>query len=111
MELRQLEYLVTVARERNFTRAAEKLLVNQPGESPQIRRLERELGQELLDRSARSVRLTEVGEVVLPYAQAALVAVDGIRLAVGELTGLLRGRASLGTADSQNVHLPRRLPR
>ena len=59
MELRQLEYFVTVAEERNFTRAAEKLHVSQPGVSAQIRRLERELGQELLDRSGRSVRTTE----------------------------------------------------
>jgi hypothetical protein len=43
--------------------------VSQPGVSAQIRRLERELGQELLDRSGRSVRLTEVGVAVLPYAR------------------------------------------
>jgi DNA-binding transcriptional LysR family regulator len=91
MELRQLAYFVTVAEEANFTRAAAKLHVAQPGVSAQIRRLERELGQQLLDRSARAVRLTEVGAAVLPYARAALQAVDGARLAVDELTGLLRG--------------------
>jgi DNA-binding transcriptional LysR family regulator len=106
MELRQLEYLVAVARERNFTRAAEKLLVSQPGISAQIRRLERELGQELLDRSGRSVRLTAVGEAVLPSAQAALDAAAGIRLAVSEVTGLLRGHAALGTVTSPDVDLP-----
>jgi DNA-binding transcriptional LysR family regulator len=105
MELRQLEYLVTVAEEQSFTRAAEKLLVSQPGISAQIRRLERELGQELLDRSGRSVRLTAVGEAVLPAARAALDAVDGIQLAVSELTGLLRGRASLGVVTSPNLDL------
>ncbi len=86
MELRQLEYLAAVARERNFTRAAEQLLVSQPGISAQIRRLERELGQQLLDRSGRAVRLTAAGEAVLPLASAALDAVDGIRAAVSELT-------------------------
>jgi DNA-binding transcriptional LysR family regulator len=106
MELRQLEYLVAVTDERNFTRAAEKLLVSQPGVSAQIRRLERELGQELLDRSGRSVRLTEVGEAVLPHARAALAAVEATRLAVSELTGLLRGRAAIGTVTSHNVDLP-----
>lgn len=105
MELRQLEYLVTVAEEQNFTRAAQKLLVSQPGISAQVRRLERELGQELLDRSGRSVRLTAVGEAVLPAARAALDAVDGIRLAVSDITGLLRGRASLGTVSSPNLDL------
>jgi DNA-binding transcriptional LysR family regulator len=105
MELRQLEYFVTVAEEANFTRAAAKLHVAQPGVSAQIRRLERELGQELLDRSGRSVRLTEVGAAVLPYARAALAAVDGARHAVDELTGLVRGHVAIGTVTSHTVDL------
>jgi DNA-binding transcriptional LysR family regulator len=105
MELHQLAYLVAVADEGSFTRAAEKLLVSQPGVSAQIRRLERELGEELLDRSDRTVRPTAVGAAVLPYARAALAAVGGARIAVSELAGLLRGRASLGTVTSPGVDL------
>src|SRR6266542_1284434 len=105
MELRQLQYFVTVAEEANFTRAAAKLHVAQPGVSAQIRRLERELGQELLDRSARVVRLTEAGAAVLPYARAALQAVDGARLVVDELTGLVRGHVAIGTVTSHTVDL------
>jgi DNA-binding transcriptional LysR family regulator len=97
MELRQLEYFVAVAEEANFTRAAAKVRVAQPGVSAQIRRLERELGQTLLDRSGRTVRLTAVGAAVLPYARAALAAVAGASLAVDELTGLMRGRVAVGT--------------
>ncbi|POX38711.1 LysR family transcriptional regulator [Streptomyces sp. Ru73] len=106
MELHQLQYFVAVAEEGNFTRAAEKLHVAQPGVSAQIRRLERELGQELLDRSGRAVRLTEVGAAVLPYARAALAAVAGARSAVDELTGLLRGHVAVGTVTSHGVDLP-----
>jgi DNA-binding transcriptional LysR family regulator len=106
MELHQLQYFVAVADEGNFTRAAAKLLVSQPGVSAQIRRLERELGEDLLDRSGRSVRLTEAGAAVLPYARTALAAADGARLVVGELTGLLRGHAAIGTVTSHNVDLP-----
>ncbi|MEV6673621.1 LysR substrate-binding domain-containing protein [Streptomyces sp. NPDC051162] len=106
MELRQLAYFVAVAEERNFTRAAEKAHVAQPGVSAQIRKLERELGQELLDRSGREVRLTEAGEAVLPYARAALAAVEGARLAVDELTGLVRGHVAVGTVTSHDVDLP-----
>ncbi|WP_052863163.1 LysR family transcriptional regulator [Streptomyces niger] len=106
MELHQLQYFVAVAEERNFTRAAERLHVAQPGVSAQIRRLERELGQELLDRSGRAVRLTEVGAAVLPYARAALAAVDGARAAVDELTGLLHGHVAVGTVTSHHVDLP-----
>jgi DNA-binding transcriptional LysR family regulator len=96
MELRQLEYFVTVVDEAGFTRAAEKLHVAQPGVSAQIRRLEREFGHELLDRSGRTVRPTEVGAAVLPYARAALAAVAAARLTVEEMTGLLRGRVTVG---------------
>ncbi|MGG7569636.1 LysR family transcriptional regulator [Streptomyces sirii] len=96
MELRQLQYFVAVTEEASFTRAAARLHLAQPGVSAQIRQLERELGQPLLDRSGRSVTVTEVGEAVLAYARAALAAVEGIRSTVDEFTGLLRGRVAIG---------------
>lgn len=96
MELRQLKYFVAVAEEMSFTKAAARVHVAQPGVSAQIRRLEAELGQELLDRSGRTVRLTEVGAAVLPYARAALDAVAGALVAVDELEGLVRGHVSVG---------------
>ncbi|MEV4257683.1 LysR substrate-binding domain-containing protein [Spirillospora sp. NPDC049652] len=100
MELRQLRYFVAVAEEASFTRAAERMHVAQPGISAQVKQLEREFGQDLFDRSGRAVRLTEAGEAVLPYARAALWAADGARLAVDELTGLIRGRVAVGTVTS-----------
>lgn len=96
MELRQLEYFVTVVEEASFTKAAVRLHVAQPGVSAQIRRLERELGHALLDRSGRTVRPTAVGEAVLTHARAALGAVADVRRAVDELAGLLRGRVAVG---------------
>ncbi|MDI2125562.1 LysR family transcriptional regulator [Yinghuangia seranimata] len=101
MELRQLEYLVAVVDEASFTRAAARLHVAQPGVSAQIRQLERELGQELLDRTGRTVRPTSVGEAVLPYARAALDNVAAVRHAVEQLTGLVRGRVAIGTIPSR----------
>jgi len=96
MELRQLEYFVAVAEEASFTRAASRVHVAQPGVSAQVRRLESELGQQLLDRSGRSVRLTGVGSAVLPFARAALDAVANARLAVDDLAGLVRGQVTVG---------------
>ncbi|MET9491384.1 LysR family transcriptional regulator [Nocardia sp. NPDC006630] len=96
MELRQLRYFVTVAEEANFTRAAARLHLTQPGLSSQIRQLERELGQPLLDRSTRTVRLTPIGAAVLPHARAALAATEQITHTVDEFTGLLRGRVRVG---------------
>jgi len=106
MELRQLEYFVAVAEEANFTRAAERIHVAQPAVSAQIQRLEREVGQSLLDRSRRAVRLTAAGEAALPYARAALAAVADIHVAVDELTQLVRGTVTIGTVTTHSVDIP-----
>lgn len=65
MELRHLRYFAAVARELNFRRAAESLLVAQPALSKQIKDLEHEVGVQLLDRDTTGVRLTEAGAVFL----------------------------------------------
>ena len=109
MELRQLEYFVAVAAEANFTRAAERVHVAQPAVSAQIQRLERELGQPLLDRSRRVVRLTAAGEAVLPYARAALGAVADMHIAVDEVTQMVRGAVTIGTVSSHSIDIPRLL--
>lgn len=96
MDLRQLEYFVAVAEERNFTRAAQRVHISQSGVSAQIRRLEKELGAELFDRSARSAELTAAGEAALEPARNALAAASAVGQAVGEITGLLHGSLSVG---------------
>ncbi|MEU0199330.1 MULTISPECIES: LysR substrate-binding domain-containing protein [unclassified Streptomyces] len=96
MELRQLEYFVAVAEERNFTRAAERVHISQSGVSAQIRQLERELGAELFDRSARTATLTAAGRAALDHARAALAAAGAVGQAVGEVTDLIRGRLAVG---------------
>ncbi|WP_078316353.1 LysR family transcriptional regulator [Mycobacterium sp. D16Q16] len=106
MEMHQLRYLLAVADAASFTRAAASLRVAQPGVSAQIRLLERELGQELFDRSGRQVRLTDAGKAVVPYARAALAAVDGIREVADEIGGLLRGHIAFGTVTSHGAGLP-----
>jgi DNA-binding transcriptional LysR family regulator len=106
MELRQLEYFVAVAEEANFTRAAERVHVAQPAVSAAIQRLERELGEQLLDRSHRTVLLTAAGEAALPHARAALAAVADIGVAIDELTELVRGTVTIGTVTSHSVDIP-----
>lgn len=72
MELRHLRYFIEVALEENVTRAAEKLHVSQPALSRQVKDLEEELGFSLLERSAKSVSLTEAGRVFLDEASEVL---------------------------------------
>src|SRR5215468_4832230 len=96
MELRQLEYFVAVAEEQNFTRAAQRVRISQSGVSAQIRQLERELGAELLDRSARSATLTAAGRAALDHARSALAAAAAVSQAVGEVADVIRGRLSIG---------------
>ncbi|MBT2468185.1 LysR family transcriptional regulator [Streptomyces sp. ISL-66] len=96
MELRQLEYFVAVAEEQNFTRAAERVHISQSGVSAQVRRLERELGAELFDRSGRAATLTVAGKAALEHARAVLAAASAVGQAVGEVTDLIRGRLTVG---------------
>ncbi|MFC9685546.1 LysR family transcriptional regulator [Streptomyces sp. NPDC056948] len=96
MELRQLEYFVAVAEEQNFTRAAERVHISQSGVSAQIRQLERELGAELFDRSARTATLTAAGRAALDHARATLAAAGAVGQAVDDVTDLIRGQLVVG---------------
>jgi LysR family transcriptional regulator, transcription activator of glutamate synthase operon len=96
MELRQLRYLSAVARHGSFTLAAQELHVAQPAVSQQVRRLERELGVELLSRTTRRVLVTEAGEIALARAGRILADADALRAEIDELHGLLRGTLALG---------------
>ncbi|MFI0977879.1 transcriptional regulator CynR [Streptomyces sp. NPDC021093] len=92
LELRHLRYLLAVAEHANFTRAAEALHISQPTLSQQVKQLERALKVQLLDRSGRSVRLTDAGEAYAAYARRALQ-----DLAAGERAVLDVGDLSRGT--------------
>ncbi|WP_042435143.1 LysR family transcriptional regulator [Streptacidiphilus anmyonensis] len=76
METRELRYFVAVAEELHFGRAAQRLGIAQPPLSRAIRQLERRLGAVLLDRTSRTVTLTQAGAVLLTEGRAALDAVD-----------------------------------
>ncbi len=79
MDLRQLRYFVAVARERNFTRAAEQLHIAQPPLSRQIQQMEQELGVQLLVRSSRPIRLTDAGRLFYEEAQQVLGRVEQMK--------------------------------
>lgn len=93
---RAIRYLVAVAELRSFTRAAETLFVSQPSLSQQIKQLEDALDVQLIDRSGRTVRLTDAGEIYVRYARRAIVELDAGKRAIHQLQDLSRGSLKLG---------------
>jgi DNA-binding transcriptional LysR family regulator len=109
VDLRQLEYFVAVARHRHFTRAAEALYVTQPALSQQIRRLEAELGLQLLARTPQGVELTPAGQDLLLRAEAILGDVAAARTAMDEHAGAERGSVRVAAAAGEALRLPAEL--
>lgn len=96
MELQQIRYVLAVAEERNFTRAAQKCFVVQSALSHQVKSLEQELGVELFARTSRRVELTDAGAAFLPAARAALDAADRAVTDAAAATGEIRGSLTIG---------------
>lgn len=98
--MRHLRYFVAVARERNFTRAAEKLRIAQPPLSRQIQQLEEELGAALIERDSRPAHLTEMGKLFFEQAVQVLEHVDEMQAMVRRLQQIRRDRFSIGFVAS-----------
>ncbi len=109
MELRQLEYFVAVARHRHFGRAADAAYVSQPALSQQVRRLEAELGVELLRRTSRGVELTPAGADLFTRAEAMLAEAAEARAAMDEHAGVVRGAVRVAATAADAVRLPEEL--
>ncbi|MEW1658726.1 transcriptional regulator CynR [Streptomyces sp. NPDC093707] len=104
-ELRHLRYLLAVAEHGNFTRAAEELHISQPTLSQQIKQLERTLGVQLLDRTGRTVRLTDAGAVYADHARRALLDLATAERAVHDVQDLSRGHLRLGVTPTFTAYL------
>ncbi|MDO5646169.1 MAG: LysR family transcriptional regulator [Dermabacter sp.] len=96
MELQQMRYVVAIAEEKNFTRAAERCFVVQSSLSHQIKALEHELGVTLFARSSRRVELTAAGEAFLVQARASLDAAERAVADAAAATGQIRGTLTVG---------------
>src|SRR5665213_685454 len=96
MELRQLRYLVALAEELNFTRAAANQHIAQPALSQQIRRLEDEVGLALVERTTRHVSLTEAGQLLVGRARRVLAELDSAETELQGLRGMDIGHVTIG---------------
>jgi DNA-binding transcriptional LysR family regulator len=108
-DLRRLRYFVAVARERNFTRAAEHLHIAQPALSRQVRQLEQELGVELLRRTTHEVELTDAGRFLLERGPALLDDADELWRAAREFGAGERGAVSVAYTTSAGYETAPRL--
>jgi DNA-binding transcriptional LysR family regulator len=100
MDVRQLEYVVAIAEEGSFTRAAQRCHIVQSALSHQVARLESELGVKLFERTSRSVRLADAGLLLLPYARQVLGDMAEARNAIDALAGITRGRLRIGMTQT-----------
>src|SRR5580765_6532143 len=105
MEMHPLRVFLTVAAERSFSRAAEKLLRTQPAVSLAIQRLESEVGEKLIDRSAKDLLLTDAGQIVLDYARRFEHLQGDLENAMAELRDKSSGRLTIGANESSTLYL------
>jgi LysR family cyn operon transcriptional activator len=105
MELRALKYLIAVAEHGNFTRAAEALHVSQPALSQQILQMEDRLDAVLLDRSGRTVKVTEAGQAYIAHARRALFELESGRRAIHDVGDLSRGAVRLAMTPTFTAYL------
>jgi DNA-binding transcriptional LysR family regulator len=105
MELYPLKVFLTVATERSFSRAGEKLLRTQPAISIAIQRLESDLKEKLIDRSGRELLLTDAGRVVLEYARRFQNLESDLENALRELKDNYAGRLVIGANESTSLYL------
>jgi DNA-binding transcriptional LysR family regulator len=112
VELRRLRYFVAVAEELNFRRAAERLHLAQPALSQQVRKLELEIGVQLLNRTRRDVSLTGPGAVLLDEARRLLQDAEAAARAAVDASAGTNGKLRVGhLADAVPAVLPRAIAR
>ncbi|MBZ5728954.1 MAG: LysR family transcriptional regulator [Acidobacteriia bacterium] len=111
MELYSLQVFLTVATEKSFSRAAEKLLRTQPAVSLGLQRLELELGEKLIDRAGRDLLLTDAGHIVLEFARRFQSLEQELRNSLAELRDNSAGRLIIGANESTTLYLLRHIGR
>ncbi|MDG5808633.1 LysR family transcriptional regulator [Streptomyces ossamyceticus] len=99
--IHQLRLYLTLSEELHFGRAAARLFITQPALSQQIRELEKRLGVRVVERTSRTITLTDAGQALLPEARAAVAAVDRLRRVAEAQLRQVSGRLVVGTMGAE----------
>lgn len=105
MELHQLRGFYEIARQGSFTQAADRLFLTQPAISLQLKALEEELGEVLLERAHKRIRLTPAGEILLRRTKTVLAELDSAHAEIASLRQEVRGHLVIGTSDTNSTYI------
>jgi DNA-binding transcriptional LysR family regulator len=111
MDFRQLQYMLKVAEEKSFSKAAQKLYIAQPSLSQYIQKLEQQLGVQLFDRSTTPLRLTYAGELYVETAKQILDLKDQLLQQMEDIANMQKGRLAIGLSAFRSTYImPKVLP-
>jgi DNA-binding transcriptional LysR family regulator len=105
MDFRQLQYMLKVAEERSFSKAAQKLYIAQPSLSQYIQKLEQQLGVLLFDRSITPLRLTYAGELYIETAKKMLDLKDQLSQQMEDIANFKKGRLTIGLSSFRTTYI------
>jgi LysR family transcriptional regulator, transcriptional activator of the cysJI operon len=105
MDVRDLQVFLSVSKHLNYTRAGEEINLSQPSVSVRIHQLESELRVKLFEQLGKKVVLTDAGQLLVPYANRVIAAIDDAHHAIDELQGLERGSLRIGASTTPGMYL------
>lgn len=107
MELKKLNYFVTIVDQMSFSKAAEKLHISQPSLSKAMKNMESELGFQLIERNTRNISLTEAGEILYDRALHLLLEMEIVNKEMQEVKLVGKGEIRLGMIESVKHWIPK----
>ncbi len=107
MDLKQLQYFIAVIEQMNYSKAAEKLHISQPSLSNAIKKLEQEIGSQLLERNTRNLHLTEAGQLLYDRAKVILKNMEILKIEMDEVVVHGTSEITIGVMESIKHWLPK----
>lgn len=105
MDIKKLQYIITISECKSISKAAEKLYISQSGLNQQLNKIEKELGTVLFERTTHSLKITEAGRIMVRYAEESINHEKRVRMMLKDLTDGLSGEIRVNLAMEQGAQL------